>query len=214
MTGGFQALVVTETPDGSFARSVTERAPADLVPGEVLFRVLYSSLNYKDALSATGNRGVTKRYPHVPGIDAAGIVIESSTATWVPGDEVLVTGYEFGSNHDGGFAEYARGPAAWVVRRPAGLTLRECMIYGTAGFTAALAVQQLLDHGVGPRGGPVVVTGASGGVGSIAVALLAATGFRVVASTGKTAARDLLLSLGAGEVVGREDVADATGRAW
>ena len=213
MSGRFRALVVTEATRGSFERSIVDRPMTDLPAGEILIRVLYSSLNYKDALSATGDKGVTKRYPHVPGIDAAGIVEESSTTAFAAGEEVIVTGYELGSNHDGGFAEYVRGPAAWVVRRPAGLTLRECMIYGTAGFTAGLSVHRLLHHGVDPDQGPVLVTGAGGGVGSLAVGILARAGFHVVASTGKKESTGLLVSLGAREVIGREAVTDPTGRA-
>jgi acrylyl-CoA reductase (NADPH) len=208
----FPALLVRESPDGTFSRSIVPRRIDDLPDGDVLVRVLYSSLNYKDALSAVGNRGVTKRYPHVPGIDAAGIVEASSDPTFVPGNEVVVTGYELGANHDGGFSTYIRVPASWVVRRPAGLSLRECMMFGTAGLTAALSVQALLHHGVHPSQGPVVVTGASGGVGSIAVGILAASGFRVIASTGKPEAREVLLTLGAEEVRTREDVQETTGR--
>jgi acrylyl-CoA reductase (NADPH) len=208
----FSALLVRETPAGTFARAIVTRRYDELPQGDVLIRVAYSSLNFKDGLSATGNRGVTKRYPHVPGIDAAGIVEASSAPDFSPGNEVLVTGYELGSNHDGGFSGLIRVPASWVVHRPSGITLRECMIYGTAGLTAALSVHSLLHHGIHPEQGPVVVTGASGGVGSIATGILAAAGFRVIASTGKPEARDFLLSLGAAEVVNREEITDTTGR--
>ncbi len=208
----FPALVVREASGGIFERSIEQRTDDDLPGGDVLLRVEYSSLNYKDALSATGNRGVTKRYPHVPGIDAAGIVDESSAPGFRPGDRVLVTGYELGSNHDGGFSAFVRVPASWVVPCPPGLTLREAMTFGTAGLTAALSVHRLLHHGVTPDQGPVVVTGASGGVGSLATGILAVEGFRVTASTGKTQAHALLRSLGAAVVTGRGEILDTSGR--
>lgn len=213
MKTSYRAYVVDEGEDGSCTGRVVERPPDRLPPGDVLMRVTHSSLNYKDALSATGNRGVTRRYPHVPGIDAAGVVEESGAPDLPPGTQVLVTGYELGSNHDGGWAEYARVPASWVVPLPATLTGREAMILGTAGFTAGLAVHRLLHHGVRPEQGPVLVTGASGGVGCLAVAILARAGFAVAASTGKEGARDLLRSFGAAEILGRSDVPDATGKA-
>lgn len=188
---------------------LVERPLSDLPEGEVLIRVAYSSLNYKDALSATGHPGVTRKFPHVPGIDAAGAVVESRSPDWKRGDEVLVTGYDLGQNTWGGFAEYIRVPAAWVVRRPHALGARESMIFGTAGFTAALSVTALVEHHV-EAGSEVVVTGASGGVGSVAVALLAKAGYRPVASTGKTAAHDLLRRLGATRIISREEVNDAS----
>ena len=213
MSKSFHALIVAESPSGqSFSRAVGSRSVDDLPAGDVLIRVLYSSLNYKDALSATGNKGVTRRYPHTPGIDAAGIVEESNVAGYRPGEEVLVTGYDLGSNTSGGFAGYIRVPSSWVVIRPEGLTLRECMIFGTAGFTAALGVHKLQLNGVTTSSGDILVTGATGGVGSLAVAILALEGYHVVAATGKVRERDFLLSLGAAEVIGREDVTDQTGR--
>jgi putative YhdH/YhfP family quinone oxidoreductase len=181
-----------------------------LPPGEVLIRVLYSSLNYKDGLSATGNRGVTRRYPHVPGVDASGIVERCETSNFNPGDEVIVTGYDLGSNTDGGWSELIRVPAAWVVKCPAGLALRQAMQYGTAGFTAALSVHKLLKHGVRQEQGPILVTGATGGVGSIAAGLLAKLGFHVVAVSGKKDAGEFLNNLGVREIIGREEAIDAT----
>ncbi|HEV3342756.1 MAG TPA: YhdH/YhfP family quinone oxidoreductase [Pirellulales bacterium] len=189
---------------------VTERPLSDLPDGDVLVRVAYSSLNFKDALSATGHAGVTKKFPHVPGIDAAGTVVESRSADWKRGDEVLVTSYDLGQNTWGGFGQYIRVPAAWIVRRPHALDARESMILGTAGFTAALSVLALVEHHVKSAAGDVVVTGASGGVGTLAVALLGGAGYRAVASTGKPAAHDLLRQLGAARVVGREEVDDAS----
>lgn len=206
----FDALWVEEQPDGGFRRSIIQRAVDDLPPGELLIRVHYSSLNYKDALSATGNRGVTRRYPHTPGIDAAGVVVESTVATFQPGDEVIVIGYDLGMNTPGGFGGYIRVPASWAVLRPAGLTLRESMALGTAGFTAAQCVDALLQHSVG--GGDVLVTGATGGVGSIAVALLSKLGMTVVAATGKPEEADYLHDLGAHTVIARNEVDDDSGK--
>ena len=208
----YRALVVTEESEGQFRRKITDRPLSELPQGEVLIRVLYSSLNYKDGLSAIGNKGVTKTYPHVPGVDAAGVVEQSNVAHLSPGQEVLVTGYELGSNSDGGWAEYIRVPTAWVVKRPDGLSMRECMEYGTAGFTAALSVYKLLQHGVNSDQGQILVTGATGGVGSIAVGILGKLGFDVVAVTGKREAREFLRSLGAREVVERKEALDTSKR--
>ncbi|MCS6848492.1 MAG: YhdH/YhfP family quinone oxidoreductase [Anaerolineae bacterium] len=209
----FIALVVSERSEGGFERSVTTRRLADLPANDALIRVRYSSLNYKDALSATGHRGVTRRYPHTPGIDAAGEVVESASADYKPGDEVIVTGYDLGMNTPGGFGQYIRVPSAWVVRKPEGLTLRESMALGTAGFTAALSVHQLRRHGVTPEQGDVLVSGASGGVGCLAVVILSKLGYRVVAATGKADAGDWLRQLGAQEILSRDDVRDSSGKA-
>jgi acrylyl-CoA reductase (NADPH) len=204
----FYCYLVTKDEQGMFKAELAQRSLDDLPAGDVLVRVAYSSLNYKDALSATGHPGVTRKFPHVPGIDAAGTVAESNSTDWHVGDEVIVTSFDLGQNTWGGFAEFIRVPAAWVVPKPAGLTLRESMIYGTAGLTAGLSLQALVDHSVTPERGDIVVTGAAGGVGSLAVALLAKAGYRVVASTGKPAAHELLSRLGAARVVGRDDVCD------
>lgn len=205
----FRCYLVTK--DGKQARGeITQRPLSDLPDGDVLVRVAWTSLNYKDALSATGHPGVTKKFPHVPGIDAAGTVVESRSSDYKRGDEVIVTGYDLGQNTWGGFSEYIRVPAGWIVRRPHGLSARESMILGTAGFTAALSLLALIEHGLMPDAGEVVVTGASGGVGSLAVALLAQAGYRAVASTGKTSAHELLRQLGAARIVGREDVLDTS----
>ncbi len=208
----YEAFLVSETADHRFHQSVVKRPVEHLPPGDILIRVRYSSLNYKDALSAAGNKGVTKVYPHVPGIDASGTVEESTSPAFRPGDEVLVTGYELGANLDGGFAEYVRVPADWVVLKPPGLTLRECMIYGTAGLTAGLAVYQLCRHGLEPDAGSVLVTGATGGVGCLSIAILARAGFHPVAATGKLGERDFLMGLGAREVISRDEALDTTGR--
>ena len=199
----FKALLVSEDAAGGFERRVVERTQSELPAGEVLIRVRYSSLNYKDALSASGNRGVTKAYPHTPGIDAAGVVAESSVGEFAPGDEVLITGYDLGMNTAGGFGQYIRVPSAWVIKRPQGLSLRESMMLGTAGLTAALCVDKLEQAGLTVGAGPVLVTGATGGVGSIAVALLASQGYEVVAVTGKTDQTAFLEGIGARRVLER-----------
>ncbi len=208
----FWALVVEEMADGTYKRTIKKKNISDLPEGDVLIRVSYSSLNYKDALSAAGNKGVTKNYPHTPGIDAAGVVELSENPDFKPGDNVLVTGYDLGMNTDGGFGQFIRVPSAWVVKLPVNMTLRESMMYGTAGFTAALALYRLMQNGLKPENGEVVVTGASGGVGSIALALLARNGFSAVAATGKTNEKEYLTSIGAQEVIHRDELNDQTGR--
>ena len=206
----YRALWVTEEPQ--FQQKVVERSLDDLPAGEVLVRVHYSSLNYKDALSATGNKAVTKSYPHTPGIDAAGVVEHSEVEGFAPGDEVIVTGYDLGMDTHGGLAEYIRVPASWLIKRPVGLSLREAMILGTAGFTAGLCVHKLLRAGLQPGDGDILVTGATGGVGSVAVKLLSQLGYRVVAATGKAEQAAFLQQLGAAEVVDRSVLAEGTGK--
>src|SRR3990170_3515365 len=171
MNKKFEALVVSEE-NGKFVRKAAEREIDDLPAGDVLINVKYSSLNYKDALSAIGNKGITRKYPHTPGIDATGIVATSQSNKFKEGDEVLVTGYDLGMNTSGGFAEYIRVPADWVIKLPRGLTLKESMIYGTAGFTAALSLYKLEQCSEERIDGEVLVTGATGGVGSLIVAVL------------------------------------------
>lgn len=206
----FNALQARETATGEFEQVIVQREIAELPAGELLVRVKYSSLNYKDALSASGNRGVTKSFPHTPGIDAAGIVEASSVAEFAVGDEVIITGYDLGMNTAGGFGQYIRIPASWALKRPQGLSLREAMVLGTAGLTAALCVDKLEQSGLTPDAGVVLVTGATGGVGSVAVALLASLGYRVAASTGKAEQEDYLKSLGAEQVVLRADLQAGT----
>lgn len=209
----FKALRIYEDSPGIFEHRI-ESCGLDILPaGEVLINVHYSSLNYKDALSASGNKGVSRKYPHTPGIDAAGIVEHSLSPAFEPGDEVIVTGYDLGMNTPGGFGSYIRVPAAWVVPKPDNLTLRESMIYGTAGFTAALALRRLQHNGQKPESGPILVTGATGGVGSIAVKLLSGAGYEVIASSGKTKETANLKILGAGSIIGRDEVIDHSGRA-
>ena len=200
----FKAFVTEETDEG-FVSKVVERSLEDLPEGDVLIKVLFSSLNYKDALSASGNKGVSKNYPHSPGIDAAGIVEESNSDEFSIGDEVIVTGYDLGMNTSGGFSEYIRVPKEWIIKKPDNLELEESMAYGTAGLTAGLCVRKILMSGIKPDDGEVFVTGATGGVGIVAVMLLAKLGFDVVAITGKDTETDLLKSLGAKEVINRSE---------
>lgn len=209
MAKTFTAMVVEEGPDGKFTRHIREKNVDELPRGEVLIRVCWSSLNYKDALSASGNRGVTRKYPHTPGIDAAGIVEESGSERFVPGDRVIVTSYDLGMNIAGGFGQYVRVPADWIIPLPAGIDLRESMILGTAGLTAAMSVDALSSR-LGSDRGEILVTGASGGVGCMAVAILAGLGYRVCAASGKDPA--FLLNIGANEVIGRAEVDDTSGR--
>ncbi|MCP4297627.1 MAG: YhdH/YhfP family quinone oxidoreductase [Proteobacteria bacterium] len=204
----FKALVVSETTKGVFERKIQTKKIGELPKNEVLIQVKYSSLNYKDALSATGNRGVTRNYPHTPGIDVAGLVADSDVSHIQPGDEVIVTGYDLGMNTPGGYGQYVRVPASWVVPCPAQLPLRDAMIFGTAGLTAALSVDKLLINGVDPDLGEILVTGSTGSVGSIAVALLSKLGFDVVAATGKKDEGDFLKKLGAKEIIDRDEILD------
>ncbi len=206
----FKAMRVNRTDDG-FTMGVEQQQVEDLPAGDVLIRVHFSSLNYKDALSASGNPGVTRNFPHTPGIDAAGVVESSEDERFKAGDEVIVTGYDLGMNTAGGLGQYIRVPADWAVPLPAGMSLRDSMIIGTAGLTAALCLDKLQTMGL-PDGGRVVVSGASGGVGSFAVTLLAKLGFEVAASTGSPEAGDWLTSLGASRILDRNILAAADKR--
>lgn len=208
----YQAYFVEETEAGITASWVSKEE-SDLPEGDVLIEVAYSSVNYKDALSANGNRGVTRTYPHTPGIDAAGKVLNSDSDQFAQGDEVVVFGYDLGMNTAGGYGQKIRVPAAWVLKKPEGLTLAETMSWGTAGFTAALSVQKLERAGITPDKGSVLVTGATGGVGSVAVALLSKLGFNVVAVSGKPEQSDWLKNLGAADVVARDDILAFKGKA-
>jgi acrylyl-CoA reductase (NADPH) len=201
----FRAYRIFEEGGKSGGRFV-ELTLADLDPGEVVIRVRYSSVNYKDALAGTGAGKVVRRLPCVGGIDAAGIVESSQDARFSPGDEVLVTGYGMGVEHDGGYAQYLRVPADWVVLLPQGLSLFEAMALGTAGFTAALAIHRLEQNDLRPKNGKVLVTGATGGVGSLAIAMLAQLGYQVVALTGKADEYAYLQSLGASDILARSEI--------
>jgi acrylyl-CoA reductase (NADPH) len=208
----YKALLITETPDGKFERSIVQKHVDDLPAGDVLIRVHYSALNYKDGLSATGHKGITRKFPHTPGIEAAGRVEESSASQFKRGNEVFITGYDLGMNTSGAFAEYIRVPAEWVIPKPAFLSCKDCMTIGTAGFTAAYALYKMELMGQTPDYGPIVVTGATGGVGSLAVAVLAKAGYEVIAVTGKKDSEDYLKFLGASRVEPREFLNDTLGK--
>jgi len=199
----YRALIVDETEKNKFSRQIKEAFTSDLPDNEVLIRVHYSSLNYKDALSATGNRGVTKEYPHTPGIDAAGIVEESRVDTVKKGEKVIVTSYDLGMNTKGGFGQYICVPADWVVKLPQGLNLKQSMIFGTAGFTAGMSIFKLI-RTIRPEHGGILVTGATGGVGSIAAAILSHLGYSVTAVSGKTDTT-FLNKLGVNNIINRDD---------
>ncbi len=199
----YRALIVDETQKNEFSRQVKDTSINNLPDNEVLIRVHYSSLNYKDALSAIGNRGVTKKYPHTPGIDAAGIVEKSRVDSIKKGEKVVVTSYDLGMNTKGGFGQYICVPADWVVKLPQGLNLKESMIFGTAGFTAGMSIFKLTQT-IKPEHGSVLVTGATGGVGSLAVAILSHLGYSVTAVSGKTDTT-FLKKLGANRIINRED---------
>ncbi|ACN14360.1 Zn-dependet alcohol dehydrogenase [Desulforapulum autotrophicum HRM2] len=207
----YKALVVEELSPRAFTRTVKTKSIDTLPPGDLLIRVSYSSLNYKDALSASGNRGVTRTFPHTPGIDATGVVMESATQEFKQGDEVIVTSYDLGMNTPGGFGQYIRVPAQWAVKLPPGLTQKESMIFGTAGFTAGMSVAHITKT-LTPSMGEILVTGATGGVGSLSVAILAKLGFEVVGVTGKKTGSDFLKSLGAKRTITREEAMDTSGR--
>ena len=212
MSQEFKALLVEQPEKKVFTRSIVTRTLSDLPEGELVVKVHYSSLNFKDALSAVGNPGVTRNFPHTPGIDAAGEVVSCSDGTFKPGEKVIVTSYDLGMETDGGFGQLIRVPSKWALKLPAGLSLKESMMLGTAGLTAALSVQELVDNGVKPESGPILVTGATGGVGSLAVALLAKAGYQVTAATGKLAETDYLKGLGASAVIERSAVTEGNER--
>lgn len=205
----YTALVAEEGADGNYIQSVKKLLTADLPGHEVLIEVFYSSLNYKDALSATGNKGVTKNYPFTPGIDAAGIVRESRDARFNAGDEVIVTSYDLGMNTPGGFGRYIRVPPGWVLHLPESLTLRESMMIGTSGITAAMGVEKIESQKPEATGN-ILVTGATGAVGSFAVALLSLLGYNVIAATGKPEQEGFLKRLGAADVIGRDDITNVS----
>ena len=204
----FQAFRVFD--DGKVQGKVVETTLGELSAGDVVIEAAYSSVNYKDAMAATGAGTIIRRFPIVAGIDVAGTVESSADARFRAGDPVLVTGYELGVAHDGGYAEYVRVPADWVVPVPPGLTPFDVMAIGTAGFTAALSVVHLERNGLQPANGPVIVTGATGGVGSLGVQCLAARGYQVTAMTGKDGEHEYLRSIGAADVLPRSAVQPST----
>lgn len=210
----FKSLIVKEE-NGKFIRIIENRSIDDLPLGEVLINVKYSSLNFKDAMSASGNKGITRQYPHTPGIDAAGVVIESADKKFLEGDEVLVTGFDLGMNTPGGYGQFIRVPAEWVIKLPKGISLKESMIYGTAGFTAALSLYNLESAGLNVSvNGNILVTGSTGGVGSLSIAILSKAGYNnIVAETGKSGKEAFLKKIGATKVIDRESLNDKSGKA-
>jgi acrylyl-CoA reductase (NADPH) len=211
MSESFRAFVVNKTDEG-FTAGLKELTLADLPPGEVLVKVAYSGVNYKDGLASIPDGKIVRSYPFVPGVDLSGVVVESSDSRFKPGDEVLATSYELGVSHYGGFSEYARVKADWVVPLPHDLTFKEAMALGTAGFTAALAIHQLGKNGLKPQNGPVLVTGATGGLGSVAISILSSQGYTVFASTGKSSEQDYLKRLGASEILDRQETSAESNR--
>lgn len=207
----FKALVI-DMSENQISSTVKELSEHDLPPGDVTIKSSYSTLNYKDGMILEGIGKLVSSYPHVPGVDVAGIVVDSSDGRFVPGDEVIVGGHRFGEIHWGGYSELVRVPGDWIVKLPSGLSLRQSMAFGTAGLSAMLALIALEKHGLSPSEYEVLVTGAVGGVGSIAVALLASMGYKVAASTGRSSEHDYLVSLGASSVVDRSVFEEASSR--
>ena len=207
----FKAYRVFEE-DGKFISAIQDIETSKIIDNELLIKVYYSNLNYKDALSARGNKGVTKKYPHTPGIDAAGVVVNSSVDQFHSGDEVIVSCYDLGMNTDGGFGEYISVPANWVFRLPEGLTMKEAMALGTAGFTAGMCVMNLAEK-IKPADGKIIVSGATGGVGSTAISILNKLGYKAVALTGKLSESDYLSRIGATEIISRTDFENLANKA-
>lgn len=207
----YSALVVDENASGEYSSEIKEFDLSNLPAGDILIKVSYSSVNYKDALSFSGNKGVTQKFPHTPGIDASGEVVESNHSEFPVGTKVIVTGYDLGMNTFGGFGEYIRVPSDWVIKLPDSLSEKEAMAWGTAGLTAALCVDKLINNQVS-KTKPILVSGATGGVGSIAISLLSKLGYQVHALTSKVDRFEYLKALGAHDVVLREDFIDDSKR--
>ena len=201
----FKALMVDKN-ENDFSFQVKNITLNELPQGDVLIKVVYSAINYKDGLASIPNGKIVTTYPFIPGIDLAGVVVSSQDPRFREGDEIIATSYEIGVSHYGGYSEFARIPGDWIVPLPKNLTLKESMILGTAGITAALSIQRLEDNGLTPEKGKVLVTGATGGVGSLAVSMLSKRGYEVVASTGKNSENTFLHKIGAKEIISREDV--------
>ncbi len=199
----FKAFIVEEK-NGAFIRGINTKSVSELPDGDLLIKVQYSSLNYKDALSATGNKGVTRKYPHTPGIDAVGTVISSNSKKFEAQDKVIVTSYDLGMNTDGGFGQFIRVPDDWALKLPENLTMKEAMTFGTAGLTAGMAVLRLTEL-IKPEDGEIIISGATGGVGILSISILKKLGYRISAITGKETERDFLLNLGADNIVMRKD---------
>lgn len=208
MISEYRALVVSEKEDGVYDQRV-KTVPFSFLPSnEVVIKVQFAGLNYKDALSANGHKGITRKYPHTPGVDAAGIVVSDSSGKFTEGDKVICTSYDLGMNTPGGCAEYISVPAEWVVPLPDGISMKDSMVMGTAAYTAGLALFKMELAGQTPEMGEIVVTGATGGVGSMSIAILAKAGYDVIASTGKKDKIFYLLEIGAKKCIGREEVDD------
>ena len=208
----YRALVAREAADGSYARAIETLPFSNLPHHEVTIRVATAALNYKDALSANGHKGITKKYPHTPGVDAAGTVVHDESGTFTPGSPVICTSYDLGMNTAGGFAEFIRVPAQWVLPLPIGLSFDSSMVLGTAAYTAGLALYKLEMCGQNPSMGPIAVTGATGGVGSMAIALLAHAGYETIAVTGSINSHDYLRALGATSIIDRAAANDPSSR--
>ena len=200
-----KAFVVEKVGEKEFISSIQDIPTPKCEENEVVIKVSYSSLNYKDALSSVGNPGVSRNFPHVTGIDVAGTVFESTSPIFKVGERVLVTGYDMGMNSDGGHAQFVKIPASWVARIPDSISDKEIMTFGTAGLTAALSVNELIENGIKPESGDILVTGATGGVGSIAIAILSKLGYNITAISGKKDRVDFLKKIGANEVILREE---------
>ena len=200
-----KAFVVEKVGEDEIKSSIQDVETPKCEKNEVVIKVTYSSLNYKDALSSVGNPGVSKHFPHITGIDVAGTVFESTSPIFKVGERVLVTGYDMGMNSNGGHAQYVKIPASWVARIPDAISDREIMTFGTAGLTAALSVNELIENGIKPESGDILVTGATGGVGSIAIAILSKLGYNITAISGKKERIDFLKKIGANEVILREE---------
>lgn len=213
LTKHFKAYQVIEHDNGSFQHKIVDRKISDLPSHGVLIQVAYSSLNFKDALSASGHKGITRLYPHTPGIDAAGEIVATNSSSFQIGQKVLVTGYDLGMNTSGGFGEYINVPADWVVSLPSELSLKESMIIGTAGFTAAISLHHISQMNHTAATDTMLVSGASGGVGSMAVNMASKAGFKVVAASGKQEKYEYLKRLGAAEIISRDEINDLSGKA-
>ena len=205
----FKAFVTSQNQNGEFENKVSKKSINDLPDGDLLVRVEYSSLNYKDALSASGAKGITREYPHTPGIDAAGVVENSNNNHFLVGEKVIVTGFDLGMNTSGGFSEYIRVPSSWAVKCPDSLSTKESMMLGTAGLTAGLCLSEIEKH-ITLKNLKVIVSGATGGVGSLAVKLLSLLGSKVTAITGKTNTEDFLSELGSSKIIQRQDLIEST----
>lgn len=208
----FKSFVVKENADGTFSASFQNKSISDLPEGDLVIKVHYSALNYKDALVYRGHKGIARSYPFTPGIDAAGVVVHSICDKYKIGDKVLVTGYDLGMNTSGAYQEYIRVPSEWIVPLPENLSMKEAMVLGTAGFTSAIAIHRLQLNGVLPENGKILVTGATGGVGVCSLAILHKIGYEIIASSGKPEYWDFLKEIGANEVVDRKDILDNSKR--